>query len=92
MRKDLVDPSTRVSAKHNPTARGVPYRALDVPDEDVFIHPSSVLFSTGSPPEFVCYQELFRTSRPWLKTNTRISANWLSTLGKAFCTYSKGVL
>lgn len=92
VRKDLVDASTRVSAKHHATAAHVPYRALGVHGEDVYIHPSSVLYSTGPPPEFLCYEELLRTSRPWLKVNTRVPANWLSTLGKAFCSYSKGVL
>ena len=45
----------------------MPYRALGVPDEDVFLHPSSVLSAGGPPPEYVVFLEVVRTSRVYLK-------------------------
>ena len=48
------------------TSRGVAYQALGIPDEDVFIHPSSVLASQPAP-EYVVYLEIVRTSRVYLK-------------------------
>ena len=48
------------------TSRGVPYQALGIPDEDVFIHPSSVL-AGEAPPEYVVYLEVVRTSRVYIK-------------------------
>ena len=35
-------------------------------DDDVFIHPSSILYH-NKPPDFVVYQELHRTSKVWMK-------------------------
>lgn len=35
-------------------------------DEDVFIHPSSVLFS-ASPPQYIVYHEVVRSSQVWIK-------------------------
>ena len=64
IRKDLVAPSEGDSSKYAST-RGVAYRAIGV-DEDVFIHPSSILFHS-SPPECVVYQELVRTSRVFIR-------------------------
>ena len=46
-------------------AKNIPYAALDV-DEDVFIHPSSVLFN-APPPDYVVYQDIIRSSRVWIK-------------------------
>jgi ATP-dependent RNA helicase DHX37/DHR1 len=65
IRKDLVTPSTPDYAKVSST-RGVPYQAVGV-DEDVYIHPSSVVFH-GAPPEAVVFQELIRTSRPFIRS------------------------
>ncbi|KAG6910680.1 hypothetical protein DXG01_008724 [Tephrocybe rancida] len=86
IRKDRIDPSS-ASAQYS-TSKGIPYRALGIA-EDVFIHPSSVLANT-SPPEYVIFNEVVRTSRIWLKGLTVINPAWLSTLGKpALCTFSK---
>ena len=46
-------------------AKNIPYVTLDV-DDDVFIHPSSILFN-GPPPDYVVYQDIIRTSRVWIK-------------------------
>ena len=64
IRKDLIMPSEPDGSKFAST-RGIAYRAVGV-DEDVFIHPSSVLFHS-SPPECVVYQELVRTSRAYIR-------------------------
>ncbi|KAH8925605.1 P-loop containing nucleoside triphosphate hydrolase protein [Atractiella rhizophila] len=83
IRLDLLDKVPQANQQ-----RLVPYRALGV-DEDVFIHHTSVL--SHSPPDFLVYQELFRSSRVWLKHNTKINAAWLPILGKSLCTFSKPV-
>ncbi|KAG6839336.1 hypothetical protein C0991_003507, partial [Blastosporella zonata] len=86
IRKDRVDPSS-ASAQYA-TSKGIPYRALGIA-EDVFIHPSSVL-ANMSPPEYVVFNEVVRTSRIWLKGLTVINPAWLSSLGKpSLCTFSK---
>lgn len=63
VRKDLLQ-KTPEGSKYS-SSRGIPYCALDV-EEDVFIHPSSVLFHSP-PPDYVVYQEIVRTSRVWMK-------------------------
>ncbi|KNZ81277.1 Putative ATP-dependent RNA helicase PB1A10.06c [Termitomyces sp. J132] len=86
IRKDRLDPSS--SSAQYATSKGVPYRALGI-TEDVFIHPSSILANT-SPPEYVVFSEVVRTSRVWLKGLTIVNPAWLSTLGKpSLCTFSK---
>ena len=65
IRKDLVTPSTPDYSKVTST-RGVPYQAGGV-DEDVFIHPSSVVFH-NAPPEAGVFQELIRTSKPYIRS------------------------
>lgn len=69
------------------STRGVPYRALGVP-EQVFIHPSSALFHK-SPPDFVVFSEIVKTSKVWMKGVTKINGSWLPTLGKGLCTFSR---
>lgn len=64
IRKDLVSPGEIDGSRYTST-RGVAYRAVGI-DEDVFIHPSSVLFHSP-PPECIVYQELIRTSRVYVK-------------------------
>ncbi|KAI9443209.1 P-loop containing nucleoside triphosphate hydrolase protein [Lactarius indigo] len=86
VRKELVDKNSATGAQRT-TAKGVPYRALGI-SEDVYLHSSSVL-ATTSPPEFVVYHEVVRTSRVWLKGLTLINPAWLPTLGKTLCTFSK---
>lgn len=46
-------------------------------DDDVFIHPSSILYH-NKPPDFVVYQELHRTSKVWMKGK----GNFNHVLGK----------
>ncbi|QRW20054.1 Helicase associated domain (HA2) [Rhizoctonia solani] len=84
VRKDYIEKQTGVKRT---SARGVPYQAIGV-KEDVFIHPSSVLFA-GPPPDFVAFQDVVRTSRVWLKVVTRVNPSWLPTLGPSLSTYSK---
>ncbi|KAL5524621.1 ECM16 [Sanghuangporus sanghuang] len=87
VRKDLVQ-TTSMSGNRYSSTRGIPYRALGI-SEDVFIHPSSVLYSRD-PPDFVVFQEAVHTSQVWLKNMTVINPAWLSALGKGtMCTYSK---
>jgi ATP-dependent RNA helicase DHX37/DHR1 len=64
VRKDIVDKHEASGTQYS-TSKGVAYRALGV-NEDVFIHPSSVLIG-GPPPDFVVYHEIVRTSKAYLK-------------------------
>lgn len=87
VRKDLVEKKSATGTQFS-TAKGVPYRALGI-SEDVFIHPSSVL-SQRSPPDYLTFTEIIRTTKPWLKGLTLINPVWLSTLGKpTLCTFTK---
>ncbi|CAE6383906.1 unnamed protein product [Rhizoctonia solani] len=85
-RKDYIEKQTGVKRT---SARGVAYQAIGV-KEDVFIHPSSVLFG-GPPPDFIAFQDVVRTSRVWLKVVTRVNPSWLPTLGPSLSTYSKSL-
>lgn len=64
VRKDLVEKGSASGDKFT-TSKGVPYLAMGIPD-DVYIHPSSVLFN-HPPPDYVVYLEVVRTSRVWMK-------------------------
>jgi len=86
VRKDLVDASVSHGTQRS-TCRNVAYQAMGV-EEEVFIHPSSVIFET-SPPGYIAFQEIVQTSRPYLKFVTVVNPSWLSTLGPALCTFSK---
>ena len=69
VRKDIAQKGrTEGAGTQYTTSRGVAYQALSIPDEDVFIHPSSVLASQPAP-EYVVYLEIVRTSRAYLKGN-----------------------
>ena len=69
VRKDIAQKGrTEGAGTQYTTSRGVAYQALGIPDEDVFIHPSSVLASQPAP-EYVVYLEIVRTSRAYLKGN-----------------------
>ncbi|KAL0579130.1 putative ATP-dependent RNA helicase DHR1 [Marasmius crinis-equi] len=86
VRKDRIQPTT--GGTQYASSKNVPYRALGVA-EDVYIHPSSVLANV-SPPEYVVFTEVVRTSRVWIKGLTVVNPAWLSALGKSsLCTYSK---
>ena len=64
VRKDKVQKDSATGQQFT-TSRGVPYRAIGV-DEDVYIHPSSVL-AGQPPPDFVVYLEVVKTSKVWIK-------------------------
>ena len=66
VRKDLLSKNPEGS-KYS-SSRGIPYCALDV-DEDVFIHPTSILFHSP-PPDYVVYQEIVRSNRVWMKSTS----------------------
>lgn len=67
VRKDIAQKGRAAAAgTRYTTARGVAYQAMGIPDEDVFIHPSSVLVQEP-PPDYVVYLEVVRTSRVYLK-------------------------
>ncbi|KAF6757513.1 DHX37 protein [Ephemerocybe angulata] len=87
VRKDRIG-NTKSSGVQFSNAKGVPYRAVGIV-EDVFIHPSSVLIDV-SPPDFVIFHELVRTSKPYMKGVTVVNPAWLAKLGKPLlCTFSK---
>ncbi|KAL1748410.1 P-loop containing nucleoside triphosphate hydrolase protein [Schizophyllum fasciatum] len=87
VRKDRLD-STASGGTQYTTCRSVPYRAVGI-EEDVFIHPSSVVHD-HRPPEYVVFNEVVRTSRIWLKGITTVNPAWLASIGKgSMCTYSK---
>lgn len=64
VRKDIVDKRYSTGNQYT-SSRGVAYKALGVSD-DVYIHPSSLLFN-AVPPEYLIYQDLVKTSRIYLK-------------------------
>ena len=88
VRKDLVE-SDENRGKKFTNCRGIPYKAIGV-EEDVFIHPSSVVFD-NQPPEYIVYNEIISTSQPYMKGITTIQPSWLSILGKNMCSFSKPV-
>lgn len=64
VRKELVQKKSATGIQYS-TAKGVPYEAMGV-QEDVYIHPSSVL-AQKAPPDYIVFTEIVRTTRPWLK-------------------------
>ncbi|KAH7429629.1 hypothetical protein KP509_09G059400 [Ceratopteris richardii] len=66
--------------------KGRPYH-ICATDEKVYIHPSSSLRKHA--PEYVVFNELVRTSRPYMKLLTSIDVNWLVTHASPLCTFSK---
>jgi hypothetical protein len=65
VRKDLVQLSDANGNKYA-SCRGIAYRANGV-IEDVFIHPSSVLFHKP-PPDYIVFQEVARGTKVWIKS------------------------
>ncbi|XP_033627885.1 probable ATP-dependent RNA helicase DHX37 [Asterias rubens] len=53
----------------------------------VFIHPDSVL--AKKQPQFVVYQEVIETSRPFMRGVTAIEPEWLPVILPQLCTFSK---
>jgi ATP-dependent RNA helicase DHX37/DHR1 len=64
VRKDKVRDSATSGTKYA-SCKGVAYRALTL-EEDVFIHPSSVI-ANSPPPDYIVYHDIVRTSRLYLK-------------------------
>lgn len=85
----LESVAMKKGASAHASTRGIPYRALGVP-EPVYIHPSSVLFH-HTPPEYLVFTEVVRTSRVFIKGNTKIQASWLAVIGKDMCSFSRPV-
>ncbi|KAI4520606.1 P-loop containing nucleoside triphosphate hydrolase protein [Schizophyllum commune Loenen D] len=87
VRKDRLDNASSGGTQFT-NCRSVPYRAIGI-EEEVYIHPSSVVHD-HRPPEYVVFNEVVRTSKIWLKGITAINSAWLATIGKgSMCTYSK---
>ncbi|XP_072034599.1 probable ATP-dependent RNA helicase DHX37 [Amphiura filiformis] len=53
----------------------------------VFIHPNSVL--AKKQPEYVVYQEIIETKKPYMRGVTAIEPQWLPLLVPHLCTFSK---
>ena len=67
---NIIDSGHEMSSgTQHSTSKDIPYQAMGIA-EDVFIHPSSVL-ANASPPDFVVYLEVVRTSRVWIKGKFR---------------------
>lgn len=64
VRKDISQKGVSSGNKYA-TSRDVEYQAMGI-SQAVFIHPSSVI-ANESPPEYIVYHEVVRTSRVWLK-------------------------
>ncbi|XP_062506597.1 probable ATP-dependent RNA helicase DHX37 isoform X2 [Corticium candelabrum] len=56
-------------------------------DDVVFIHPTTVLFRLK--PDFVVFQELFETSKLYMRNLCAVEPDWLSVLSPHLCSYSK---
>ncbi|KAK5112512.1 DEAH-box RNA helicase prp16 [Meristemomyces frigidus] len=50
----------------------------------VQLHPTSALFNSGDPPDYVVYHELILTSREYMSCATAVDAHWLADLGGVF--------
>jgi len=85
IRSDLVEFSETKGTKYA-TCKNVPYKAMGIGGV-VFVHPNSVLFSRP-PPAFIAFQDIVRTSKPWMKNLTLINPSWLHILAPTLCTFS----
>lgn len=68
--------------------KAVRYQACAV-EETVFLHPASALAKEA--PEFVVYNEIISTGRPYMWGVTAVKANWLVSHATPLCTFSKPV-
>ena len=50
----------------------------------VQLHPTSALYNSGDPPDYVVYHELILTSREYMSCVTAVDAHWLGDLGGVF--------
>jgi ATP-dependent RNA helicase DHX37/DHR1 len=55
-------------------------------EEPVYLHESSVLLHER--PEFVAYQEIFETSKLYMRGVTTVDANWFATFCPSQCNFS----
>ena len=91
---DKIAVRNDIFLKRNTTfasARDVPYRAVGMGGEGVYIHPSSALYHS-SPPEFIAFHEITRSAasgKAWVKGITSLHPAWLASLGKSACSFSK---
>lgn len=61
------------------------YKSIEV-DDPVFIHPNSVL--SGKLPLFVMYQEIFETSKMFMRVVAEVEPEWLPVYAPKACTFS----
>ncbi|KAH9377047.1 hypothetical protein HPB48_010251 [Haemaphysalis longicornis] len=61
------------------------YKSMEV-DAPVFIHPNSVLSSKHPP--FVLYQEIFETSKMFMRVVAEVEPEWLPIYAPKSCTFS----
>lgn len=66
--------------------KAVRYQACPV-EENVFLHPASSVARLA--PEFVVYNELIQTSRPYMRGVTSVKPTWLVLHARALCTFSR---
>lgn len=50
----------------------------------VQLHPTSALYNSGDPPDYVVYHELILTSREYMSCVTAVDPHWLADLGGVF--------
>lgn len=62
--------------------RGHAYQTLGAHTEDVFMHPSSAMFSTQHP--FVIYHEIKTTSKTFIQGVIKIEASWVKEYAPGF--------
>ncbi|PPJ61029.1 hypothetical protein CBER1_02029 [Cercospora berteroae] len=48
------------------------------------LHPTSALYNSGDPPDYVVYHELILTSKEYMSVATAVDAHWLADLGGVF--------
>lgn len=48
------------------------------------LHPTSALYHSGDPPDYVVYHELILTSKEYMSCVTAVDAKWLADLGGVF--------
>ncbi|KAH9820076.1 P-loop containing nucleoside triphosphate hydrolase protein [Melampsora americana] len=90
IKASLLPNSSSTSNKTNQNKNHlIAYRTIGI-KEEVFIHPSSILFTSSSinSPEFIVFQELIKTkNRIWIKGITKVNQAWLPVIGKSLCTF-----
>ncbi|EGG07054.1 uncharacterized protein MELLADRAFT_35627 [Melampsora larici-populina 98AG31] len=89
IKTSLLPNSSTFNKTHQNKNHLIAYRTIGI-KEDVFIHPSSILFTSSSinSPEFIVFQELIKTkNRIWIKGITKVNQAWLPVIGKSLCTF-----